>query len=719
MMFYAVPISLSRAPEQHFKAGFKGEEKAGIVMSDKASTEFMISLRYRMVPEWLKNSKRWLVYKLEAKAGGKSGKIPYYTDGNRRQGILDSAEDNARLGTFKEAIVACTKGQFDGLGFALGRDSDGQFWQGVDLDKVKRENSYLLPLVDELQGYVEISPSGDGYHAIGKGAYFNGGHKGQGIEAYASARFFTVTGKVPDGGTPSEEPVDLKPWLMQKGWAKLDDRYRDPNDYSEEIFTGIPEQISDDTRKELLSALMSINGSEYDVWSNIGQALHSVEGGYEMWHAWSRAYPSRTPISDDELRRKWDELPGDRTNYRSIFKQAQALGWINPRSKGAAGNLMFDAEVPKRNIFKIERTPLRGNEIEPILNASWLVKNVIPKTGIGIIYGAPSSAKTFFALDFTCRYVSPKYEEWEGNKIKRGNTLQAGYCFLEGGFFAGNRVAAWKQVYGNTLDNLLVFPYPLSFTADEEMENIIKHVKDAGGVDMLVIDTLARAMSGVDENSAEGMSRAIDAADRLARELNCFVLVVHHTGKDKERGARGHSSLKGAIDLEIFVDRVEMSEYRTVKVEKVKDGRDGSKTAFKLNVIEIGSDEDGDAVTSCVIESCPLEEAESASTSEEAPIVQGLNTKLWNSQMDEMLQNVTERGFGGCILKAENGGNYTHPTGYENYRRVNLQDIMEALNVRNNNRRADVKNWLLTKYETVNGWVIIREKDQDLSFVSG
>jgi len=50
-------------------------------------------------------------------------------------------------------------------------------------------------LVGDLPGYVETSPSGNGVHAIGYGRSFKTlGSNGSGIEAYASKRYFTVTG---------------------------------------------------------------------------------------------------------------------------------------------------------------------------------------------------------------------------------------------------------------------------------------------------------------------------------------------------------------------------------------------------------------------------------------------------------------------------------------------------------------------------------------------
>jgi hypothetical protein len=78
-------------------------------------------------------------------------------------------------------------------------------------------------------------------------------------------------------------------------------------------------------------------------------------------------------------------------------------------------------------------------------------------------------------------------------------------------------------------------------------------------------------------------------------------MIVHHTGKDAARGARGHSSLRAAVDTEL---RVTVGEdgWRTVETTKQRDMPADFERRFRLRVVELGRDQDGDAVTSCVVE---------------------------------------------------------------------------------------------------------------------
>ena len=99
------------------------------------------------------------------------------------------------------------------------------------------------------------------------------------------------------------------------------------------------------------------------------------------------------------------------------------------------------------------------------------------------------------------------------------------------------------------------------------------------------------------------------------------MVLVHHTGKDANKGLRGHSSLFAALDAAIEVSRP--GERREWTLAKSKDGQDGGTHAFKLRVVELGTDDEGEPVTSCVVESDM-----SAEQVKRTPLPQGANQKL-------------------------------------------------------------------------------------------
>lgn len=169
---------------------------------------------YADLPDSMRNARRWLLWRSEPKPDPtkKPAKVPYYVDGVRRHGELDTPADQARLATFNEALHALQGGGYTGLGFALGQDGTEQYWQGIDLDDVPNRLALQL-LVEELPGYTETSPSGTGMHAIGYGRQFEKLiSNSSGIEAYAHKHFFTVTA----AGAGLHDPVCLADFVEQR-----------------------------------------------------------------------------------------------------------------------------------------------------------------------------------------------------------------------------------------------------------------------------------------------------------------------------------------------------------------------------------------------------------------------------------------------------------------------------------------------------------------------
>jgi hypothetical protein len=162
-----------------------------------------------------------------------------------------------------------------------------------------------------------------------------------------------------------------------------------------------------------------------------------------------------------------------------------------------------------------------------------------------------------------------------------------------------------------------------------ELIRAIRAAGWAGGV--VCIDTLNRAAPGMDENDSKSMGEVISAAKAIQAELGGLVLVVHHTGKDATKGLRGHSSLHAALDCAIEVSRE--GDQRQWSIHKAKDGKDGEAQPFRLEVVEIGTDEDGESITSCVV---VPEESATQATRSKAP--KGGNQRIVYDALGELLR---------------------------------------------------------------------------------
>lgn len=269
-------------------------------------------------PIEMQSAKRWLLWSLEKRArpDGTTAdvKIPRYAvDGQKRRGDLN--EDGDRLVTYGQAVAALAMWGFAGLGFALG---DG--WQGIDFDKVD-ERLELAAVIHTLPGYVELSPSGRGVHAIGYGRPFNAlGSNASGIEAYCVGRFFTFTGNA----LPHGPLCDLAPYV-EATLAPMHAAHRKVGPVKP---TAALPKTGDRTLDELADAIRHTDPDSREDWVNNAHALKVLgDAGFKIWSDWS-ATSTRFPGGDDLER--WETFRGDRTGYASIFKKAEANGWKNP-----------------------------------------------------------------------------------------------------------------------------------------------------------------------------------------------------------------------------------------------------------------------------------------------------------------------------------------------------------------------------------------------------
>lgn len=240
---------------------------------------------------------------------------------------------------------------------------------------------------------------------------------------------------------------------------------------------------------------------------------------------------------------------------------------------------------------------LTGADIEAMPDIQWRVKKILPAQGISAIYGASMCGKSFLAFDMGCAIAEGA--EWFGNRTFASAVV---YVCLEGEAGYKLRKKAWEQRNGRPCPQGLRFvmqPFALRSGADVlELAAAINETLEPGGV--VIIDTLNRASPGMDENSSKDMGEVIEASKVLHKRINGLVVLVAHTGKDETKGLRGHSSLIAALDAAVLVKRD--GEFRSWETEKVKDGKDDVSEAFRLDVVSLGFDGDGDEITSCVIQ---------------------------------------------------------------------------------------------------------------------
>lgn len=225
----------------------------------------------------------------------------------------------------------------------------------------------------------------------------------------------------------------------------------------------------------------------------------------------------------------------------------------------------------------------------------WIVQGIMPAEGLAVLYGESGSGKSFLILEMALTIAGgEKY--WFGLRVAKAPVT---YVCLEGESGIGKRIKAWNLYFNKPVPEKLLFvtqSFNLLSGDILDLANAITIGGGAGG--LVIIDTLNRAAPGADENSSVDMGNIIASAKKLQNLVGGLILLVHHSGKDKSKGLRGHSSLYAALDGAIEVIKNDVR--REWCIAKSKDDVTGVSYPFRLEVVKVGLDDEGQAITSCV-----------------------------------------------------------------------------------------------------------------------
>jgi AAA domain/RepB DNA-primase from phage plasmid len=261
----------------------------------------------------------------------------------------------------------------------------------------------------------------------------------------------------------------------------------------------------------------------------------------------------------------------------------------------AAGPFTFDSDEP------------------PIRAPRWIIKDVLPESGIGFIGGQSGAGKSFLAVDLAVAIATGEGASFFGKAVRR----RAGVAIIaaEGAGGLPSRIEAARG-HRNAAKGL-----PIAFAASPgdlmqagAIESLIAQLRGVGlrfeaegsGLGVVIIDTLAAAFGLKDENSNAEAAQVMRTLQSIATGLNVIVIAVHHYGKSAETGLRGASAFRAGADFSIAVhaerDGEGKARNRRAAIEKSRDGEEGPIGGFDLNWTALGTDNDGDAFGSCFIE---------------------------------------------------------------------------------------------------------------------
>lgn len=485
----------------------------------------------------------WLLWKFEPNdsPGGKPRKVPYYCNGKRRRGPLDSPLDRQQLCTFAATSAAfhSSNGFYSGIGIALGPDGRGGHVQGCDLDDI--EANGLSDIANSWvrgdfagKGYVEQSPSGSGLHIIGYGRPFSHlNANGSGIEAYSSARFFTFTGAHALNLSPCET-CDLAEYVE----TELAPRHSSqPGEHGVQPATTF---VSPQTVSELRSALAHLRSDERDVWIRMGMALKELgDAGRGVWMDWSQTsekYDAR------DAARCWESFDPHSTSYKVVFAEAQRKGWVNPNSNaaqfepGPKGQANSSRELVGRLLAGVAMRAI-----------DWLWEGWIPIGYLTIFAGESGAGKSTVLADIAARVSTG--DPWPGETADRRRP-PARVLWLGSEDSIEEMTVPRLTACGADLSNILeitgtrVAGSLSTFSLQDDLklvEHWLQYAREEGRpFQMLVIDPITSYLPGqrlrkVDLNDAGQLRSILEPWLRFASEQNIAIVCVTHFSKDTSR----------------------------------------------------------------------------------------------------------------------------------------------------------------------------------------
>lgn len=438
------------------------------------------------------------------------------------------------------------------------------------------------------------------------------------------------SGSVYQWVNPFEETVEAPQFILDLALKRLQPKHVPVplNIKKGSLALGYSQGWTEDKAYELLSHISADCG--YDDWYKVGMAIQSEGFSLKMWDDWSQ---SGNSYDHRVMNMHWKSFtPGKGITFGTLVHMAKASGWkpqkseekYNPRLASTPPIIdVYDEDglTPDQpentnnteNTDKQEEPPkqekkktlfyVAARDIQPIIEANDFVQGFLGEQQLSVIYGESNCGKTFFATDLSFHVAQGL--EWRGRRVQQGGVM---YAALEGERGLRNRITAYRK-HNLILSKEMPFgmmPCQLDFFSKESnTDEFIELIKDAeadiGKVKMVVIDTLSRALAGGDENSGQDMGNLVFHADKIRIQTGAHVCFIHHSGKNKALGARGHSSLRAAVDTEIEISREDEADYSIIKTVKQREMEMGKDMFFGLHVVTLGQNNYGEDITSCVV----------------------------------------------------------------------------------------------------------------------
>lgn len=349
-----------------------------------------------------------------------------------------------------------------------------------------------------------------------------------------------------------------------------------------------------------------------------------VKSGNKSLHAWF-ACQDTTEADLERFMAYCVTLGGDPALFtKSQFARTPGATRDNGNTQSVVTYCPFNvmlSEWRANELPEIEKTEERKEGFQLVhisdipfsTEATDFVQDLLFKGEVSVILAAPGVGKSFFAIDLAACVAQGR--PWRDRETEQGAVI---YICLEGVTGFRKRLEAFRRA-GRLSDSKEECPFflveqPLNLLKPEHAKQLIQAIKQEAEkisvpIAWIVIDTLSRSMPGANENGSEEMSGMLSNVQKIQSATGAHVSLVHHTGKDSSKGARGHSSLFGGINTEILLTKDVETKIIVASSSKQKDEADSQKFPFRLQRVPLGFNDKGREMSSCIVEHLPESDA--------------------------------------------------------------------------------------------------------------
>lgn len=597
----------------------------------------------------LKGRRQWVAWRYSERENGEITKPPV----NPHNGYGASHSDPKTWGTYEQAAKWAVEHDLPGVGYVISDDDD---FTGADLDDC-RDNEFggietwAADIVNNAETYTEISPSGNGLRIIWRGKIdktikCDPMH----VEVYKNKRYLTITGNHVSG-----TPLDIRPAPNTE--AALRQRVESfkpvlPTRPTGVALSSVP--FFDSPKKGTIALALGAGKTSFFrsvnelAMTDLGRWVPDLFGTMAVFQPGTRAWRvssrdlgrdleedlsiSPDGIVDFGVADMGDPRSGKRTpidialefgRYRNAAEAArwlcghlgvspESLGWQKPKDHfdfNTAGpqpasepgpqpiseeseTADVKDETAKEPRFKFEKI----GDLRKLPPAQWLVKDWIPDGGTGIFYGKWAAGKSFIGFDLAL-HLAYGMPDWHGAALP-GHSQHVLVIAREGHQGFVNRVDAFKKHYGlvDDAEHITFMRGSVSFMREDDFNALVAAVKaDATLYRLVIVDTVARVLPGVDLNEQMNVTAFMERISILGEVTKASTIGVHH--ENKNGGMMGSIYFEANADFvfEISRDGEEDGPLKSGEITctKMKDGEDRWKRAVQYTKISLSLAPDG------------------------------------------------------------------------------------------------------------------------------